>query len=82
MPEWRAELARSAAKQLAALDAVARKRVRACIDRLPEGDVKKLKGQGALFRARAGDMRVLFQIDSSTQLIQVTAVLPRDKAYQ
>ena len=82
MAEWRINLARTAEKQIAELDEVTRKRVRSCIDVLPDGDVKKLKGYAGLYRARVGDWRVIFEIDFQHRAVNISAVLPRDKAYK
>jgi mRNA interferase RelE/StbE len=34
------------------------------------------------FRVRAGDMRIIFEIDDQKQRVEVSFILPRDKAYK
>jgi len=34
------------------------------------------------FRVRAGDMRIIFEIDDPKQRVEVSFLLPRDKAYK
>ncbi|MBX3512058.1 MAG: type II toxin-antitoxin system RelE/ParE family toxin [Xanthobacteraceae bacterium] len=41
------------------------------------GDVKFLRGMGAIFRRRVGDWRILFELDKDRQLIIVLAVKRR-----
>lgn len=49
------------------------KRLLKAIGRLPEnGDIKKMKGYGALYRLRVGDYRVLYTVDTDGQYIIVT----------
>jgi mRNA interferase RelE/StbE len=58
-----------------------RDRIAAAIDRLPEGDVRKLRGVQNTWRLRVGDWRVLFSIDRAARVVDVLAVRPRGRAY-
>ena len=53
--------------------------IKDAIEKLPDGDVKKLKGYTNAFRLRVGDYRILFDMNG---LIEVTDVLPRGQAYK
>ena len=45
-------------------------------------DVRKLSGRGDEWRLRVGRWRVIFEIDDKAELIIVSRVLPRDRAYR
>ena len=72
--------AKQARKALARLDVPTRRRVRQGIHKLPEGDVKRLKGYTDLYRLRIGDWRILFTMIAND--ISVEDVLPRGGAYE
>lgn len=44
--------------------------------------VKKLTGETHLYRIRVGDYRIVYEIDDTTQVLQVTRVRHRRDAYQ
>ena len=80
------QLAKSAAKELRALDAPLFRRILAKIEALagdprPSG-CKKLVGGGDNWRIRIGDYRVLYSIDDMTRVIDVSAVRHRSEAYK
>jgi mRNA interferase RelE/StbE len=58
-----------------------RERIAAAIDRLPGGDVRKLRGVHHTWRLRVGEWRVLFSIDHADRVIDVLAIRPRGRAY-
>jgi mRNA interferase RelE/StbE len=67
------------------LDAVARTRVLAAIERYAEsghGDVARLAGRPGQYRLRAGDWRVLFALDASRAELIVQRVRHRREAYR
>jgi mRNA interferase RelE/StbE len=72
--------AKQAAKALMRLDVPTRQRIRQGIEKLPEGDVKRLKGYTDLYRLRIGDWRILFIMIAGN--ISVEDVLPRGDAYK
>lgn len=76
----RLKITKSAEKSIKRLDKTMRKRVIDGINKLPEGDVRKLKGFTDDYRLRIGDYRVLYQVDGDT--ITITDVLPRSEAYK
>ena len=70
---------KKAQKQLQALDAVTRRRIAKAIEKIPAGDIKKLKGTDG-FRLRVGDYRVLFSHYGEAFFIK--AILLRGEAYK
>ena len=68
-----------ATKALERMEVSTRQRMRAAINNLPTGDVKKLRGYTIGYRLRVGDYRVLFDMDTQ---ITVTNILPRGEAYK
>ena len=73
-------LSKRAAKSLKALDKFTQTRIAAGIHKLPEGDIKKLKGYTSAFRLRVGGYRVIFEMTADE--IQINDVLPRGDAYR
>ena len=64
-----------------ALRGPTRARTSAHIARLPDGDVRRLRGVERMWRLSVGDWRVLFTIDAGRRAIDVLAVRPRGRAY-
>lgn len=54
------EYTRESEKFLEKHNSAQTKRIRRAVEKLPDGDVKKLKGLPNAFRLRVGDFRVLF----------------------
>lgn len=71
---------KSAEKSIKKLDKSLRKRIINAIKRLPDGDIRKLKGYDETFRLRVGDYRVLYSFDGYS--IMILDVLPRGEAYK
>ena len=86
MPEYAITFARSARKQLEALDRALALRIVGRIESLavtprPVGCVK-LEGGTGLWRIRVGDYRVIYEIDDDRCRIDVSAVRHRRDAYR
>jgi mRNA interferase RelE/StbE len=86
MTEYNITFARSARKELEALDAVVVGRVWSRIKLLtteprPPG-CRKLQGHEALWRLRVGDYRVIYAIHDDTRIVDIIAVRHRSSAYQ
>lgn len=86
MPEYAIVFARSARKELQALDPTIARRVLRRIESLamaprPPG-CKKLKGSDNLWRIRIGDWRVIYSIDDGKRLVDISAVRHRRDAYR
>lgn len=62
------------------MDKPTKKRIKDAIEKIPYGDIKKLKGLENEYRLRVGDLRVLFSIESD--IIVVNNILPRGQAYK
>ncbi len=86
MSEYAVSFARSARKELQALDRVVTRRVFAAIERLtheprPAG-CRKLQGARNLWRVRIGDYRVIYSVDDRQRLVDVSAVRHRSDVYR
>jgi len=84
--EYAITFAKSARKQLQALDRALALRVIGRIESLaatprPVGCVK-LEGGAGLWRIRVGDYRVIYEIDDDRRRIDVSAVRHRREAYR
>ena len=79
-------LARSARKELERLQEPLLSRVFRRIEALgsnprPRG-CRKLEGAEDLWRIRIGDYRVIYSIDASRRLVDISAIRPRSEAYR
>ena len=86
MADYAISFARSARKDLEALDAKVVRRVFPKIEALaqqprPSG-CRKLVGAENLWRIRVGDYRVIYSINDQTELVDVVHIRHRSKAYQ
>lgn len=86
MAEYAVVFARSARKELQALDQSIAVRILKRIEALsveprPSG-VRKLEGAPDLWRIRVGDWRVVYRISDSERLIDIIAVRHRRDAYR
>jgi mRNA interferase RelE/StbE len=72
----------AALKSLRRLGRRERERIRAAIEALPAGDVKRLRGVDRLWRLRVGEWRVIFGRRDAERVIDVLAVRPRGRAYR
>ena len=54
----------------------------AAIDRLPAGDVRRLRGSSPEWRLRVGDWPVRFERDDPGRSINIFAIRPRGSAYK
>lgn len=74
------EYTKQAVKQISRFDKSTKKRLKEAIERIPQGDIKRLQGvTPTTFRLRVGDLRVLFEMTS--QKIIIRNILPRGEAY-
>ena len=74
------ELSKRAVRTLETLANPLRARIVAGIYKLPQGDVRKLKGYAAAFRLRIGEYRIIFEMTEGE--IFVSDILPRGDAYK
>jgi len=74
------EYTKQAVKQISRYDKPTKARLKEAIEKLPQGDIKRLQGvTPIIFRLRVGDLRVLFEMTS--QKIIIRNILPRGEAY-
>ena len=81
---YRIEIAKPAAKFIHKLPAPDKERVLKAIRKLPgEGDIKQLKGQknGACFRLRVGDYRIIYTVDHGALIVCVIDAGNRGQIY-
>ncbi|MDR1179006.1 MAG: type II toxin-antitoxin system RelE/ParE family toxin [Spirochaetales bacterium] len=75
-------LSRRAANYLKRLEKTRQDRIKAAIENIAkepaEGDISKLEGRDG-YRARVGELRILFQITGN--LIKIHGIVPRGQAY-
>ena len=76
----RIEYEKGAVKYIEAQDRPTKQRLKKAIEKLPDGDVRKLQGYKNDYRLRVGDLRVLFSVNDD--IITVKGVLPRGQAYK
>jgi mRNA interferase RelE/StbE len=84
--EYAVVFARTARKELQALDRTVAARILKRIDALaqdprPSG-CKKLEGTDNLWRIRIGDWRVVYSVDDTTSLVEVSVIRHRREAYR
>lgn len=80
MIKIRIEYEKEAAKHIQEQDKPTRLRLKAAIEKLPDGDVKRLQGYKNDYRLRVGDLRVIYSVDDD--IIIIKDVLPRGQAYK
>lgn len=86
MAEYAVTFARSARRELEALDATAIARILPKIESLatvprPHGS-RKLSGEKHLWRIRIGDYRVIYSVFDTDQRVDIIAIRHRREAYE
>lgn len=71
---------KEAVKHISKMDKPTKQRLKKAIEKLPAGDVKKLRGYLVDYRLRVGDLRVIFSVEND--IITIKAVLPRGQVYK
>ncbi len=51
---------KAAVKAINAMESAEKKRIKAAVDKIPDGDIKPLRGTKGSYRLRVGDRRVIF----------------------
>ena len=86
MAAYDVTFARSASKELEGLNEPLRSRIFDHIERLEAnprpGGCRKLSGAEDLWRIRIGDYRVIYSIDDSRRVVDVSAIRHRSEAYR
>lgn len=73
------EYKKKAVKYINSLDKSIKQRIKKAIEKLPDGDVRKLVGFENEYRLRVGDLRILFTKEND--IITINAILSRGQAY-
>ncbi|MDR7422417.1 MAG: type II toxin-antitoxin system RelE/ParE family toxin [Armatimonadota bacterium] len=86
MAEYRVVFARSARREVEALEASVARRIISRVEALatdprPPGCVK-LQGAADLWRVRVGEYRVIYAIDDDQRLVDIRVVRHRSDAYR
>jgi len=84
--DYSVEIARSARKEIEALDPPLPsriiKRIEALIKNPRPAGISKLEGAVDLWRIRVGDWRVVYRIDDKKHLVDINAVRHRREVYR
>ncbi len=64
------EYSKKAVKYINSADKPTKRRLKEAIEKIPSGDIKRLKGIEEAYRLRVGDLRVLFTLENDTIAIQ------------
>jgi len=82
----RIEITKSAKKDLSALEQNDRERILRTIFRFREqpenADIKKLKGKPVRWRLRAGDFRIILEMNPSEDIVYVLRIGHRKEVYR
>ncbi len=74
------EYSKKAIKYINSADKPTKKRLKESIEKIPLGDIKKLRGIEDGYRLRVGDLRVLFSMEDN--IIYIDNIIPRGQAYK
>lgn len=74
------EYSKKAVKYINSADKLTKKRLKEAIEKIPLGDIKRLKGINEAYRLRVGDLRILFSMKND--IIYIENIIPRGQAYK
>lgn len=74
------EYSQQASKFLKKQDTTTKKRIITAINKMPAGDIKKLKSRDNIYRLRVGDFRIIF--DKYGKVIKIIKIDNRGQAYK
>ena len=72
---------KQAIKTINAMDRPTKLRIKTAVEKLPDGDVKPLKGTKDSFRIRVGNWRILFSYMSQDEVL-IEKIAPRGEVYK
>jgi len=75
------EYARAAVKVINSMDRPTKQRIKAGIEKLPQGDIKPYKGSPGTYRLRVGDWRILFSYPEEGTIL-IEKIGPRGGVYK
>ncbi len=72
---------KTSVKAIKEMDRKTKLRIKSSIEKIPDGDIKPLRGSQSLYRLRIGNMRIVFSYpDENTVLIE--RIAPRGNVYK
>lgn len=74
------EYSKSAVKSIKQLNEPFKGHIKNAIEKIPQGDIKKLQGYTTMYRLRVGNYRIVYKTTSKG--IFVEDILPRGEAYK
>ena len=72
---------RASVKVINGMDKATKQRIKAGIEKIPQGDIKLLKGSPGTYRLRVGDWRILFSCPEENTIL-VEKIGPRGGVYK
>jgi len=79
----RIEYTKRAKKELDSLNESMKSRIKASIEKLPLGDVKKITGNYKnRYRLRVGDYRIAFDYIKDSETVVIVIIAPRGQVYK
>jgi len=72
---------RAAVKAINSMDKATKQRIKAAIEKIPEGDIKPLQGSKGSYRLRVGGWRILFSYQEG-DIILIEKIGPRGGVYK
>lgn len=77
----RIEYSHAAVKVINGMDRPTKQRIKAGIEKLPQGDIKPYKGSPGTYRLRVGDWRILFSYPEDGTIL-IEKIGPRGGVYK
>lgn len=75
------EYSNQAVKAINGMDKPTKQRIKSALEKLPNGDIKQLKGVLGSYRLRVGDWRVIFSYPTK-ETILIEKIAPRGEVYK
>ena len=75
------QYAKAAVKAIGEMDKPTKQRIKLAIEKIPEGDIKPLRGSVGSYRLRVGDRRILFSYPEH-DIILIEKIGPRGDIYK
>lgn len=75
------EYTRRAVKVINGMDTKTKQRIKAGIEKIPNGDIKPLKGSNGDYRLRVGDWRIIFSYPKENTVF-IEKIAPRGEVYK
>lgn len=72
---------RASVKVINSMDKIMKQRIKASIEKIPEGDIRPLKGSAGTYRLRVGDWRILFSYPEHDTIL-IEKIKPRGDVYK